>query len=248
MFNIRPNYQKGESSNIHAVDNADTSQGYTKDGRFLNLDKYEFEAIIIRQITRHPDIDDEALNVEIIRRLTWYDDESQSLMNHIMGKQLHCFGTKAHHTTVLSFVTYLFKNKIMSSCGVQGLNQTIELSDWIITETQRLANVIPRENWKGASTPYKIITRIIGANNYWGYDNYQTTRDDARSRTTSYVSEMEDLNEVRHKLLDIMALTEERFRKTIKNRNESGALGAIKKGDQDHYIFDGGHQGASPKA
>ena len=52
---------------------------------------------------------------------------------------------------------------------------------------------------------------------------------------------MEDLNEVRHKLMDIMALTEERFRKTIKNRNESGASGAIQKGDQDHYVFDGGH-------
>jgi len=91
-----------------------------------------------------------------------------------MGKQLHCFGAKASHTTVLSLVKYVFKNKIMSSCGTQGLNQTIELSDWIITETQRLANVIPHKSWDavgGASTPYKIITRIIGTNNYDGYDD-----------------------------------------------------------------------------
>ena len=119
-------------------------------------------------------------------------------MNHLMGKQLHCFGAKANHTTVLSFVKYVFKNKIISSCGIQGLNQIVELSDWIITETQRLANGIPRDHLNGPNTPYKIITRIIGANNYDGYDNYQTTREVARGRSTAkYASEMEDLNETR---------------------------------------------------
>jgi len=38
-----------------------------------------------------------------------------------------------------------------------------------------------------------------------------------------------------------MASIEVRFRHTIKERNNSGASGAIKKGDQDHYISDGGH-------
>jgi len=52
---------------------------------------------------------------------------------------------------------------------------------------------------------------------------------------------MEDLNEARYKFLEIMAFTEERFRKVIENRKDSGSSGAIKKGDQDHYVFDGGH-------
>jgi len=161
---IRPHYEDGPDSNKYAVSNANTSQGYTKDGRFLDLHNHEFEEVIIRQITRCPDVDDDALDVEIIRRLTWYNEESRSLMNHVMGKQLHCFGKKAHHTTVLSFVNYIFKNKIMSSCGIQGLNKTTEISDWIILETQRLAHITPPENWDvegGVNTPYKIITKTI---------------------------------------------------------------------------------------
>ena len=163
------------------------------------------------------------------------------------GQTVTLFRKKAHHTTVLSFVNYLFRNKIMSSCGIQGLNQITEISDWIILETQRLANITPPEKWDvqgGINTPYKIISKIIGATNCKCHEGRQIQSDNPRSRNTSYCFEEEDLADMRHKLLQIMASTEERFRHNIKERNNSEASGVIKKGDQDHYVFDG----ASPTA
>ena len=132
----------------------------------------------------------------------------------------------------------------MSSCGIQGLNQITEISDWIILETQRLANITPPEKWDvegGINTPYNIISKIIGATNCKCHEGRQIQSDNPRSRKTSYCFEEEDLAEMRHKLLQIMASTEERFRHNIKERNNSEASGVIKKGDQDHYVFDGGH-------
>ena len=123
-------------------------------------------------------------------------------------------------------------------------NQVIEISDWIVGETQRLATNTPQENWDtvgGTITPHKIITNMIGTNNYWEYDNYETTRENASGRRISDFTEKDNLEEIRNKLLNIMATTESRYRATIRTRKDNGALGVIKKGDQDHYIFDGGH-------
>lgn len=155
-----------ELTNHHAAMNANASPGYTKDGRFLGLNYAEFEKMVIRKVTWNPDTTDDALDVEIMRRLTWNDANSRSLLLHVLGRQLQCFGKRVHHITVFSFSNYICSNQLIPSCGIQGLSQNIDISDWIVQETQRLAQLITSDEWNqegGILSPSKILAELQDA-------------------------------------------------------------------------------------
>ena len=95
LFVIQPEYEDGLRSNDHAVTNADASLGYSRSGKFPDISHYEFEKLVVRKLTRDPEVRDAPLNVEIMRRLTWINDEPRSLLNCVLGSQLQCFGRKS---------------------------------------------------------------------------------------------------------------------------------------------------------
>lgn len=98
-------------------------------------------ATATRQPTRTeipPDDDTTMIGIEPARRLSWADKTFDTIPFNLLSHGLLLFGRKVPQHTVEQFTRYIQKNNLISSCGIHGRFQQIEISDWAIGETQRL--------------------------------------------------------------------------------------------------------------
>ena len=202
---------------------------------YQHVDTYEFTRVVAQRLvtaTHATSLEadgqpftDDLMHLELARRLTYADRATKPLLNCIMASGLRCYGHSVNVSVAHSFVDYLIEHHIVATCGIHRVGQFVELSDWLVGETQRLRLI------KGP-TPYAAINLILGLNDH--------THDMRRRNPGVSISSHDVIAVMRTELMCVMLETDSRFRATMKDRNGRDATGIIKHPDFDPHISDGG--------